>query len=126
MSFSYDPTHLDNSPLDQVRFKLGDTFPDAARFQDEEINFTLSQHNNDVLSACIDCVKALLPRLAGAKKFTVGPYTEEDGANSMAYWTKLLSSLESEAAQYTAPIMMPPTGPPIFHYGMMRNHGAID
>ena len=126
MSFSYDAAHLATSPLDQVRFRLGDTSETTARFQDEEINFALSLHDNDVRLACIDCVKALLPQLGNSKEFTVGPYTEREGSNALAYWTKVLDELTAEGTKYSAPLMMPPTGPHIFHYGMMQNHGAAD
>lgn len=126
MSFSYDATHLATSPLDQVRFRLGDTSETTARFQDEEINFALSMHNFDVRLACIDCVKALLSQLGNSKEITVGPYTEKEGSNTLAYWTKVLDELNAEGAKYSAPLMMPPTGPHIFHYGMMQNYGTAD
>ena len=118
MAVTYDPTMLQESPLYQVRFRLGDTDITAASFQDEEILFALSVHANNVLLACIDCVSALLPRMAEAKKFTVGPYTEEQSTRSYDYWSKLLDELKSSLTNTSAPIMKPPTGPAIFYHGM--------
>ena len=108
MAVTYDPTMLQESPLYQVRFRLGDTDITAASFQDEEILFALSVH----------CVSALLPRMAEAKKFTVGPYTEEQSTRSYDYWSKLLDELKSSLTNTSAPIMKPPTGPAIFYHGM--------
>ena len=117
--FSYKVEELSNSPLYQVRFHLGDTDEDTASFQDEEITYTLSCNNNDVLRTCIACVTALLPRLAQQTEFTVGPYTEKNSSSSYTYWTKLLAELKSKVGGYGAPIMMAPSGPSIFHYGML-------
>ena len=117
--FSYKPEELAEKPLYQVRFHLGDTDEDTASFQDEEIIYALSCNNNDVFRSCIACITALLPRLAQHTEFTVGPYSEKSGSSSYSYWAKLLEELKSKVSSYGAPIMMPPTGPNIFHYGML-------
>ena len=117
--FSYKPDELASKPLYQVRFHLGDTDENTASFQDEEINYALSCNNNDVLRTCIACVTALLPRLAQQTEFTVGPYTEKSSSSAYNYWSKVLEELKSKVAGYGAPIMMLPTGPSIFHYGML-------
>ena len=117
--FSYKVEELANKPLYQVRFHLGDTDESTASFQDEEIMYALSCNNNDVLRTCIACVTALLPRLAQQTEFTVGPYTEKSNSSSRDYWEKLLAELKSKVDGYGAPIMMPPSGPSIFHYGML-------
>lgn len=117
--FSYKPEELAKEPLYQVRFHLGDTDEDTASFQDEEIKYALSYNNNDVLRSCIACITALLPRLAQQTEFTVGPYSEKSGSSAYNYWTKMLDELKSKVSGYGAPIMMPPTGPSIFHYGML-------
>lgn len=117
--FSYNPAELAEKPLYQVRFHLGDTDEDTATFQDEEITYALSRNSGDVLKACIECVTALLPRLASQTEFTVGPYTEKNSSSAYNYWSKLLDELKSKVAGYGAPIMMPPTGPNVFYYGML-------
>lgn len=119
MAFTYKVDQLKQSPLFQVRFRLGDTDMDTASFQDEEIQFALDSNNNDITRACIDCVSALLPRLAQQTEFTVGPYTERSSATSYNYWLKVLDELKAKVSGYGAPIMMSPTGPSIFHYGML-------
>ena len=117
--FTYKPEELSTNPLYQVRFHLGDTDVSTASFQDEEIAYTLSCNNNDVLRTCIACITSLLPRLAQKTDFTVGPYSERSSSTSYNYWTKLLDELKSKVVGYGAPIMMPPTRPDIFHYGML-------
>lgn len=119
MAFTYDVTQLGSSALYQVRFRLSDTVESTASFQDEEINYSLSCNHDDVLATCIDCISALLPQLAHKVKFSVGPYSEEEGKNSYEYWTTLLSELKAKQRSYAAPIGLSPTGPAIFHYGMM-------
>ena len=123
MAFTYDLSALSDNPLYQVRFRLGDTDENNASFQDEEIEYALNCNNNDVVHACIECVEALLPRLAQSVEFSVGPYSEKEGAKSFDYWTKLLSDLKAKATVYSPPIAMTPTGAPLFYYGML---GAED
>lgn len=62
MSFTYDPT-LD-TPLDQVRFRIGDTEPLDPQLQDEEINAILVLTNNAVPAACLVALDSLIARYA--------------------------------------------------------------
>lgn len=119
MAFSYDVTQLDSNPLYQARFRLGDTDEANAAFQDEEINYSLKCNDNNVLRTCIDCVSALLPRLASSVKFTVGPYSEERGSNAYNYWSKMLDELKAQLTTYSTPIADLPQTPSYFYYGMM-------
>lgn len=119
MSFSYDVTALSTSTVYQVRLKLGDTVESAATFQDEEIQFALDQHSDDVLLACIDCVVMILPRVAAKTDFTVGPYKEALSGNAYDYWSALLTELQKQANGYSSPIKLPPTAPSYFYYDMM-------
>lgn len=127
--FSYDPTQLNENKLYQVRFRLGDTVQESARFRDSELQFALDSTGENVLEACISCVMAILPRIAGGGEgFKVGPYQENvPSAGSLAYWTKLLDDLKAERSMYSAP-QMAPTGPSIFHYGMLgvNDHATTD
>ena len=129
MAFTYNPAQLADSPLFQVRFRLGDTDEETAVFQDEEINYVLSTNNNQIIPSCIELVSALLPRLASSTtSFTVGPYREAEGTNAFAYWTSFLASLKEQQLIYSVPAMDPPTGPSYFYYGMMgtRESSATD
>lgn len=85
MSFSYDVNLLNSSPLYQVRFRLGDTDETTASFADEEISYLLACNDNNVLNACIDCITALLPRLAQQPGFKVGPYEEKSSTKDYDY-----------------------------------------
>jgi hypothetical protein len=124
MSFSYDSSKLNETPLYQVRFRLGDTVEASAAFQDEEITFLLQQNGENVLRTCIACVEALLPRLASTTEFTVGPYSEKQGSSAFNYWSKLLDQLKGQLTGYSAPFMYPPTGDSYFYYGMMGTEAS--
>ena len=119
MSFSYDAAKLATSSIYQVRFRLGDTNSSTASFQDEEISYALGCNKNDVLKTCIECVTALLPRLALQPDFKVGPYSETEKTRAYDYWVKVLAELKSKNASYSPPISQEPTGATIFHYDMM-------
>lgn len=119
MAFSYDPAQLKDSPLFQVRFRLGDTVESSAAFQDEEIEFLLQENNGDILRTCVACIEALLPRLAASSGFTVGPYSEQQSSSAYEYWSKLLARLQEQTQGYATPFMQPPTGGSYFYYGMM-------
>lgn len=119
MAFTYEVSQLAEVPLFQVRFRLGDTEEETATFQDEEILYSLEVNSNDVLRTCIDCISALLPRLAQKSSFKVGPYSESEGKSAYDYWMKLLNMLKSKVGGFSPPMMKPPTTPPIFHYNMM-------
>ena len=119
MSFSYDAAKLATSPIYQVRFRLGDTNSSTASFQDEEIAYALTCNGNDVIKTCIECINALLPRLAQQPDFKVGPYSETEKTRSYDYWVKVLAELKSKVASYSPPISQEPTGSTIFHYDMM-------
>jgi hypothetical protein len=55
MAFTYDPSDLDTSTssgrLNTVRLLVGDTNSSDPQTQDEEIQFALGQHSNNVYSA---------------------------------------------------------------------------
>lgn len=119
MSFSYDAAKLPASPLYQMRFRLGDTIKDTASFQDEELTYALSCNQGDITRTCIECITALLPRLAQQNDFKVGPYSETEKTRAYDYWVKLLAELKSKITSYSPPISQPPTSPPMFHLDMM-------
>lgn len=119
MSFSYDIAQLASNPIYQVRYRLGDTVETMATFQDEEIQFSLTNNSNNILRTCIECVTALLPRLALRRDFKIGPYTETLSSNSYDYWVAMLAELKAQLTSAAAPVMLPPMTPPLFYYGMM-------
>lgn len=124
MAFTYDPTHLDDTPLFQVRFRLGDTVETSATFQDEEINYALGVNNNNVIKTCIDCISTILPRLAQTSGFKVGPYEEKESSRGYEYWHTLLAELKAKLCVYSAPMINEPMGPHIFYYGMQSTQDS--
>ncbi len=119
MSFSYDVTQLSSNLTYQVRYRLGDTVEVSATFQDEEIQFSLSNNADDIVRTCIECVSALLPRIASKPDFKVGPYSETLSSSAYSYWAKMLEELKAQLTSVSAPMMLPPTTPPLFYYNMM-------
>jgi hypothetical protein len=119
MAFSYNVAQLTTNPTYQVRYRLGDTIEASATFQDEEIQYSLSNNSNDIVHTCIECVSALLPRIASKPDFKVGPYSETLSRSAYDYWAKMLGELKAQLTSVSAPIMLPPTTPPLFYYNMM-------
>ena len=64
MTFTWDPTALATSALQQVRLTIGDRDSDKPLLTDEEIEFRLDQHSDYVLTSAIDCVTDILAKLA--------------------------------------------------------------
>jgi hypothetical protein len=119
MAFSYDVTQLATNSTYQVRYRLGDTVEASATFQDEEIQYSLGNNANDILHTCIECITALLPRIASKPDFKVGPYSESLSSTAYDYWSKMLAELKSQLTSVSAPMMLPPTTPSLFYYDMM-------
>jgi hypothetical protein len=118
MSWTYDPTQLQDSALMQVRLVLGDTAPDDPLMEDEEIQFYLDQTDNSVLKAAINCIDAALARISAIPNYKLGPY-QESTENRIAFLTGLRRQLEEEGIKYNAPLAEKPTTTPIFRYDMM-------
>ncbi|ODN41069.1 hypothetical protein [Piscirickettsia litoralis] len=55
MSWSYDVSQLQASPLFQIRYLIGDTDEKEQLLQDEEINFTLDQYKSTDQAAAACC-----------------------------------------------------------------------
>lgn len=118
MSWTYDVTQLQNTPLFQVRFRIGDTDQQEALLQDEEIMYILSTVNNDITSACIQCCQIIIANMSKNPDFTVGPYTESN-KNRIQIVKDLYSTFLQQQKQGHIPISLNPTTGPIFEYDMM-------
>jgi hypothetical protein len=68
-SYSGDPS---NSPLDELRFLLGDTDPDCPILSDEELNYILGKANNDMQAAVLASLQIIVIKYARLKDETVG------------------------------------------------------
>lgn len=71
MSWSYsgDPQ---NSPLDQVRFLIGDTNSSVPLLSDEEILYLLNRENNNIYAAAYYAAKAIVAKLSREYDQSVG------------------------------------------------------
>ncbi len=58
-TYSGDPSE---SALDAVRYRLQDTDEDRPLLEDEEIEYELTEADNDVLQAALSCAEALIAR----------------------------------------------------------------
>lgn len=117
MSWSYDPTQLQDSPLMQVRLMLGDTDEDDPLMQDEEIQFYIDA-SGSAEGAVIKCIDTALARIAAIPEYKLGPYQESMG-NRITFLNGLRKQLEDGATLYNAPLSEGPTTKPIFGYDMM-------
>jgi hypothetical protein len=59
MTWTYDPTALEESPVFQVRLQIGDTKKDKPQLQDEEINYILGLCGGSVIATCGTACRAL-------------------------------------------------------------------
>lgn len=84
MTWTYfgDPAH---SPLDAVRFLIGDTDSAEQLLQNEEISFTLTSVNNSVYKAAVKCCDAILAKFAKDLDYTIGPEAVKVEQRRLAY-----------------------------------------
>lgn len=120
MSWTYDPTQLQDSPLMQVRLVLGDTDAEDPLMENEEIQFYLDE-TGDVQHASIRCIDTALARIAAIPDYKLGPYQESTG-NRVLFLTSLRKRLEEEGTMYCPPLSKNPTTKPIFGYDMMSEY----
>lgn len=66
MTFTYDDPN--NSDLEAVRFRIQDIDEDRPLLTDEEIEYELSEADDDVLQAALSCAEVLVAR--GSHKVT--------------------------------------------------------
>lgn len=118
MSWSYDPSKLKDSPKDQVRLLIGDTEEDDPLLQDEEIQFYLDQHPNDIKRCSLECVNVIITRICNTPDYTLGPYSESN-ANRLKAFQTLQQDLSAQVVGYNAPLADSPSTAPIFAYDMM-------
>lgn len=104
----------------QVRLKIGDTGPDFM-LDDREIEFYLSENNNEVIRAALAAVTSILGKLVEDVNFTLGPY-REDNSNRVNFFTALKTQLESQISNTNSPLMRTPTTSPIFGYDLMSSN----
>lgn len=114
-SYSGDPT---SCPKDEVRFVIGDTDPDFAFIQDEEILFLLTKSKDSVSSASIAAVKRVIAQVARQVDYKIGP-EQVYASQRLANFRTLLKQLQEELSGVDhIQLSQPATGTPIFDIGM--------
>jgi hypothetical protein len=63
MTFTWDISSLSTSALQRVRLTIGDTIEADALLTDEEIEYRLSEYDDNVLVTSIKCVRDILAKL---------------------------------------------------------------
>lgn len=124
MSWSYDPTKLKDSPIDQIRLLIGDTDEGDPLLQDEEIQFYINQFPNDINRAALASVNVIITRICSTPDYTLGPYSESNSSRLKAFQS-IKAELDAKITGYNAPAMETPTTQPIFGYDMMSVHCCI-
>ena len=120
MSWSYDPTALNDNPKDQIRLKIGDTDPSEHFLEDEEILYHLQESQGNITRAAYLSVSVLITRLCNTPDYTLGPYSESN-ANRLKAFRSVKNELSVSLFGYNAPMSETPTTEPIFSYDMMSS-----
>lgn len=97
MTVTYtDPT---KSPLDAVRFLVGDTDVMDAALQDEEIDFALSQAGADTYLAAALCARSIAAKYASLVDTRFETVSSSNGQLSQNYYA-LAQKLEAQSKKY--------------------------
>lgn len=118
MTWTYDPTHLKDSPKDQVRFGVGDTDPDYSYLQDEELDFILEQRNGNVKISILDALERIVLIVAKEVTYKIGPEKVEAKDRYIAF-SSMLKTMKREYS-YQGKISSV-IKPPVFEIGMDDN-----
>ncbi len=96
MAFTYngDPSR---SPLDAVRFYIGDTNSKDVQLQDGEIEFVLAQFNNSATNAAVRCCEAIIAKLSSLTDEKVGQ-VDIKFSQRVDHYQKMLANLRTRVA----------------------------
>jgi hypothetical protein len=96
MTFTWDPDTLSSSALQRVRLTIGDTLEADALLTDGEIEYRLSEYDDDVLLTSIKCVKDILAKLTRkTDRSNVG--MSNTRSQLTVHYRDLLKDLQEEA-----------------------------
>lgn len=96
MTATYDPTKVSDEALNRIRFELGDTDPEGAELQDEEISAVLEASEGGWQEAAARLARVVHRRYARLVNFQVGPVKFDYDSRAKA-WGALADRLESGA-----------------------------
>jgi len=120
MAWSYNPAHLKDTLLYQIRFKIGDTDEDIPIFEDEELEYLIDSYGPNHNAILYQVASAAIGRLSNEPTFTLGPYSEKNEYRITSL-TTLLETVKSKLRSSESILMNPPTTSDIFYYGLMEN-----
>lgn len=118
-SYSGNP---EASRLDAVRFTIGDTEESFSFITDEEINYCLTQSNNNVELASIRCLERIVAKLAKTVDYKIGPESVS-ASDRFKHYKEVLAELKADRRnKFAVPdIGRPLPHEPAFDVGMHDN-----
>jgi len=88
-SYSGDPS---SSPLDAVRFEIGDTDESDALLQNEEIMYVLDEEMDSVLRAALRCCENIIARFSREVNKKIGP-TSINASEAVQHYQQLADNI---------------------------------
>lgn len=116
----------DDSPLDRVRFLIGDTEPNDPLLSDEEISFLVSLKGSSDSAALAAC-EAILLKLSKEVDYSIGPEKVSASQRFVQYQAVARGLLKAITANNAAPSWRDPLAHeprPIFDIGMHDARGS--
>lgn len=114
-TYSGDPS---KSPLDAVRFLIGDTDENDPLLNDAEIQYTLY---HGVVSAAIQCCDIIAAKFLREVDYAIGPLRESASQKANAYM-KRANYLRKNYKKASYPVWQNPFSDPAFARNMMSNN----
>lgn len=101
LSWTYSKNPKD-SDLDRIRFMIGDVIEEEPYLENEEIEFLLELHNNQFTIVAVECVKAILAKIAREVDYKIGA---EQVSSRQAYdnFSRLLKQLQDSGKKLARP-----------------------
>lgn len=91
-SFTIDPGFDD---IARVRFAIGDTDPEAYRFEDELITALIAEHDGEWKPVVVDCIDAIINDVLSTPDFTAD-WLKMEAIKAVPFYEKLRARKISE------------------------------
>jgi hypothetical protein len=128
-TYTYDPSQINTSGKDRMRFELGDTMveggAETCALTDEEYNAIIGAYPSKWRKAKLELLKSILMRFAYEVNTTVGPLSLQLRGRFDA-WKQMHDELVAEVGNMGIPSLNPhiTEKPPYFYEGMHDNRAA--
>lgn len=120
MAFTYSGDPI-NSPVDALRFALGDTHPESVIMQDAEYVYIINQYPDSLALQLASAFRAAATHFAAKSvKRSLGPQSE-DPRDRAKYYADLADKYEKMSAFTATPPLPDYEADKIFYKGMMAN-----